>query len=135
MVRMVVIGAVGQYNVRRKRANIADKVLTRFKRNLKLPVGIVQHIVASAKQPSARGSLAAALKFEFFPCYFGVICARTSIRNGKQTHLPTLVAQFGKQAAAIGIRIVRMGAYAQYALLFFHMITPFYLSMQNRKLS
>ena len=135
MVCMVVIGAVGQYNVRRKRANIADKVLARFKGNLKLPVRVIQHVVTAAKQPSARGSLAAALKFEFFPCYLGMICARTSIRNGKQTHLPALVTQLGKQTAAIGIRIVRMGAYAQYALLFFHMITPFYLSMQNRKLS
>ncbi len=135
VVRMVVVGAVGQYNVRRKRAYVADKVFARFKRNLKLSVRIVQHVVTAAKQSSARSSLAAALKLKFFPCYLGMVGTRASIRNGKQTHLPALVTQLGKQTAAIGIRIVRMGAYAQYALLFFHMITPFYLSMQNRKLS
>ena len=45
----VVIGAVGQYNVRSTRANIADKVLARFKGNLKLPVRVIQHVVTAAK--------------------------------------------------------------------------------------
>ena len=120
VIRMIIVRAVRDDHIRPVAADIADEVFPCGKRHFQPPIRVIQHIITRIEQAAACRSLTAPFQLQLLRAFVHVIGARASIRHRKQAYLPACLAQLGKQAARICVRIIRMRTNAQNPALFFH---------------